>query len=166
MKSLATTLLVVLASAVALAAPGDGWLDLDNCSMCKNLTEDAELFESMTWETRLFANGLVEITTVPLAYQERHQRLMVKMQTTGARLQAGEQLPLCGMCMSYGHLMMSGADMDYLTSDGVHVTVISSRDPKVVKMIREHGQRTIDEYAKWMAAEGDDHHGHDHDHHH
>jgi len=62
-------LLLALTAAAAQAAPADAWFDMDNCGMCKNLTEDAELF----------ANGLVEITTVPAAYAERHQQMMAKM---------------------------------------------------------------------------------------
>jgi hypothetical protein len=163
MKTLMTILLTALA-ATATAGSADGWFDLENCGMCKNLTEDAELFENMKWETHLFANGLVEVTTVPAAYEERFQGLMARMQAAGARLQAGEQMPLCDMCMSYGGLMMAGANMDMMTAGEAHISVISSRDPAVVEKIRTHGQRTIDEYAKWMAAEAEkcQDHGHDH----
>ncbi len=75
---------------------------------------------------------------------------------------------MCGMCMSYGALMMAGASIDYLTSGDTHVAVFSSQDADVVKMILTHGQRTIDEYAKWMATEGGEghDHGHGHDHQH
>jgi len=72
-------LLLALTAAAAQAAPADAWFDMDNCGMCKNLTEDAELFANMTWDNQLFANGLVEITTVPAAYAERHQQMMAKM---------------------------------------------------------------------------------------
>jgi len=165
-----TILTLALAAAIAPAAYGGGWFDLENCGMCKHLTADAELFENMDWETHLFTGGLVEITTVPAAYEARFGKLMAKMQGAAAKLQAGEQMPLCGMCQSYGVLMMAGASMDNFTSGESHITVISSGDPEVVEKIRTHGQRTVDEYAKWMAAEKaeghDHHHGHDHDHHH
>ncbi|MBU0741255.1 hypothetical protein KKG45_03915 [bacterium] len=165
MKTLSMTTflaVVLLLAGVSLAA--EDWFDLENCGMCKNLTEDSELFANMTWDNQLFANGLVEVNTVPAAYEERFQKLMARMQAVAARLQAGEQMPLCAMCRSYGALMMAGADMDYFTSGDTHISIISSKDPDVVKMIRTHGQRTIDEYAKWMAAEGAEGQGHDHHH--
>ncbi|MBC8423172.1 hypothetical protein H8E07_03525 [bacterium] len=169
MKILNTTvLLLALTAAAALAAPGGDWFDLENCAMCKNLTADQELFDSMVWTNHLFANGVVEITTVPAAYEERFQALMAKMEAMGAEMQSGKQMYMCGMCQSYGGLMMAGASMDYITNGEDHISVISSRDPDVVKQIRTHGQRTIDEFAKWMAAEGETGHDHaqGHDHHH
>ncbi len=170
MKTLHTTILLLCLSAAALAAPSGGWFDLENCAMCKNLTEDQELFANMEWNTHLFANGLVEITSVPAAYEERFNKLMAKMHAAGERMMAGEKLYMCGMCQSYGGLMMAGVSMDQLVNGEDHISVISSQDPDVVEKIRTHGQRTIDEYAKWMAAEsasGHDHgHAHGHDHHH
>lgn len=173
MKILNTTiLLLALTTAAAPAAPGGGWFDLENCAMCENLTADEELFANMEWTTHLFANGLVEVTTVPAAFENRFNELMAKMQATGARLQSGEQMNMCGMCQSYGGLMMAGASMDQITNGEDHISVISSRDPDVVEKIRTHGQRTIDEYAKWMSDESEtsqkqEHgHAHGHDHHH
>lgn len=164
MKKTMTTTMVILAmaSAVAMAAPIDTWFDLDNCAMCKNLSADQELFDNMQWENRLFANGLVEITTVPAKYEERFQKLMSTMEATGQKMMAVEQLPMCGMCMSYGKLMMAGATMDQMTAGENHLTVISSRDPKVIEMIRMHGQKTIDEHAKMMEAEAGADMGHEH----
>ena len=158
--------ILVLTAVAASAAPTGGWFDLENCAMCKNLTSDQELFDNMDWDNQLFANGVVEITSVPPHFQERYGKLMAKMQATVAKMQSGEQLPMCNMCMSYGALMMAGATMDQITSGNTHITVISSRDPKVVEKIRRHGQTTIDEFAKMMAAEGEGDHGHDHGHDH
>jgi hypothetical protein len=78
-------------------------------------------------------------------------------------MMAGEQMPMCGMCESYGQLMMSGAKMDQVQTKACWVTVMSSQDPKVVAMILAHGRRTIDEYAKYTAAQGA-HGAHDHAH--
>ena len=64
MRSIATTILLLALTTAAAAAPTGGWFDMENCGMCKNLTQDAELFESMDWNNHLFANGLVEVTVV------------------------------------------------------------------------------------------------------
>jgi hypothetical protein len=164
-KTMITTAAILLMTTAALAAaPTGNWFDLDNCAMCRNLTADEELFSNMQWENKLFANGLLEITKVPAHFEDRFQELSAKMQATGQKLMAGEQLPMCGMCQSYGTLMMAGATMDQITSGESHMTIISSQDPKIVAMIRTHGQTTIDEYAKWMTSGEKSHKGHDHKH--
>lgn len=161
MKTTLSTIAVilVLTAGVASASPTDAWLDLENCAMCRNLTIDQELFTAMTWETLLFENGLVEINTVPAGYEERFEKLMTRLMEAGKKMEAGEEMPLCGMCQSYGALMMAGAAMEQLQAGKNHISIISSRDPEVVEMIRAHGQRTIDEYAKWQAAEASHDHG-------
>lgn len=160
------TLVAVLSAAVATsapAAPQGAWLDLENCGMCKNLHNDTELFEAMQWDTRLFENGLIEITMVPVAYEARFQKLMQDMEATGARMMAGEKMPVCGMCRSYGDLMAAGVKMEQMQSGEAHISVISSRDPQTIELIHKHGQTTIDEYAKWVTAEGGkEHPGHEH----
>lgn len=160
--------ILLLTAGVALAAPNEDWFDLENCGMCKNLTTDQELFAAMQWDTKLFANGLIEITTVPAAYEQRFQKLMAKMEATGQKMMAGEKMEMCSMCMSYGGLMMAGASMEQMHAGESHISVISSRDPAVVEKIRAHGQKTIEEMEKWDAEggheQGHDHSGHDHGH--
>jgi len=162
MKTLKATVLFLALAATAFA--GDAWLDLENCDMCKNMMTDAELFEAMTWETHVLKNGLLEVTTYPAAMEDRFDQLMEKMEKSGARVMAGEKLEMCGMCRSYGAMMMKGVDMDQIETEGGVVTVISSSDPDVVAMIQKHAQTTIDEYAAWQSAEGG--HGHEHGHEH
>ena len=160
MKTLKATVLFLALAATAFA--GDAWLDLENCDMCKNMMTDAELFEAMTWETHVLKNGLLEVTTYPAAMEDRFDQLMEKMEKSGARVMAGEKLEMCGMCRSYGAMMMKGVDMDQVETEGGMVTVISSRDPVVVSMIQKHAQTTIDEFAAWK--ESGHEHSHDHEH--
>ena len=157
------TLAVVLLGAGAALAGEQAWIDLENCAMCKNLTTDMDLFQHMTWDTYLLANGMMEVTTYPAGYDERFKKLMATFEQCGQKMASGEQMPMCGMCSSYGQLMMSGAQMDQQQTRAGWVTVMTSQDPKVVAMIRTHGQRTIDEMAKWEAAEAaKGEHGHAH----
>ncbi len=148
----------------AQKAIGDSWFDLENCGMCKNLHNDEELFENMQWDTKLFAQGLIEVTTVPAAYEDRFDKLMAAMEATGAKLMAGEKIPLCGMCQSYGGLMMAGASMEQMQVGEAHISVISSADPAVIQKIRAHGETTIEEMKKWMSEGHSNDHGHDHHH--
>lgn len=160
MKKLMLTIvaLATLTAGVAQAEHHEPWFDLENCGMCKNLMKDRELFSAMQWETKLFANGLIEITTVPAAYEERFDQLMADMEAAGARMMAGEKMPLCGMCQSYGKLMMAGVSMDQMQAGEAHISVISSRDPDTVELIREHGRTTIEQMKTWMDSDG----GHEH----
>ena len=90
---------------------------------------------------------------------------MKGMEKTGARLMAGEKMPLCGFCTSYGELMMAGAVMDDVETGMGKVALMTSSDPKVVEKIHTHAERTIKEYEKMLA--GHEHgHGHDHGHSH
>jgi hypothetical protein len=157
---LMTAAVLAVTTGVAAAASTDAWLDIENCGLCKNLTTDKELFAAMEWDTKLFANGLMEVTTVPVAYEARFQKLMGAMEASGAKMMAGEKMDMCGMCQSYGAMMMAGVTMDQMQVGENHISIISSRDPKVVEMIRAHGQTTIDEMVKWKAAESG--HGHSH----
>ncbi len=162
MKKIVTILALAFAllGAGAALASEKAWLDLENCGMCKNLMADQDLFDHMTWDTYLLAGGMMEVTTYPAGYDERYKKLMATFEACGAKMMAGEQMPMCGMCTSYGQLMMSGAKMDQVQTKAGWVTVMSSQDPKVVAMIRTHGQRTIDEYAKYTAAHGAHEHAH------
>lgn len=167
MTTLRTVILILALSATAaLAGDPATWFDLEGCGMCKNLLEDQDLFQHMDWKNHKLTNGLMEVTTYPDGYAERFDALMKKMEATGAKLMAGEQMPMCNMCRSYGALMMAGVAMDHVPLDNGAVSVITARDPKVIAMIHEHVDTTIEAYAMMMAAEGQghghDHHGHGH----
>lgn len=167
MKTLrATTLLLVLLAVTALAADPATWFDLEGCGMCKHLLEDPQLFEAMNWETHLLKDGMLEVTIYPDGYGERFDAFMATMENESQRQMAGEQIPLCNMCRSYGTLMMSGADMEHVMLDSGVATIITSDDPAVAQQIRDHALTTQKAYAMMLAAEehGHDHHGHDHHH--
>ncbi|MDO9693743.1 MAG: hypothetical protein Q7W56_03375 [Candidatus Latescibacteria bacterium] len=159
MKKIVTMLVLAFAllGAGAALAGEKAWLDLENCGMCKNLLTDKDLFEHMTWDTYLLSNGSMEVTTYPASYDERFKKLMATFEACGAKMMSGEQIPMCGMCNSYGQLMMAGAKMDQVQTKAGWVTVMTSQDPKVVAMIRTHAERTIEEYAKYAAANGGAH---------
>jgi hypothetical protein len=76
-----------------------------------------------------------------------------------AKMQSGEQVPLCGFCTSYGKLMMAGVQMEEIETEFGHISLMTASDPEVVKMIHDHGQHTIDAYDEWQAAEAAGHSG-------
>jgi len=159
---IALFVLTVLALAVGIGSAGDEekpWFDLTNCSMCKNLAEEG-LIEHLEWENHLIKNGLITVSRVDEEYEEAMKRAEQKMTAVAAKLQSGEQVPLCGFCMSYGKLMMAGVQMEEIESEFGHITLMTASDPELVKMIHAHGQHTIDAYEEWQeAAEAAGHSG-------
>ncbi|MEN8008144.1 MAG: hypothetical protein ABFS42_14075 [Candidatus Krumholzibacteriota bacterium] len=144
------------------AAPGTTpWFDLDNCDMCKNMTAEEGLMEAMDWENHLTKDGMVSITVVAPGHEEAFARSMQNMKAAGEKMMTGEKMYLCGFCQSYGGLHMSGASFEHIETKNGTIELVTSHDPAVVKMIHTHGQRTIDEYKKMVAAEshGDHTHG-------
>jgi len=162
---LALTILM-LTLPVGVAAAELAWFDLENCDMCKNMSSEEGLMEAMTWENHLTADGMMSVTVVAPGHEESYQRSMANMQKAGEKMMAGEKMNLCGFCQSYGALHMAGANFEHFETAAGDVSLVSSRDPAVIKQIHAHGQKTIDEYAKMFGdeAKGDHgaHSGHDH----
>lgn len=157
----ALVLIGILVMSLAAISSEGTWFDLEDCSMCKNLTAEKGLLEHMEWETHLIHNGMLSVTVVDPEYTEAFKRAMANMEETGTKLMNGEQMYLCGFCTSYGGLHMAGATMEDVKTDLGLISLITANDSKTIEMIHKHGQRTIDEYAKMVEAEGD-HAGHDH----
>ncbi|MDX1387833.1 MAG: hypothetical protein R3344_01505 [Acidobacteriota bacterium] len=169
MKKTVTTVFAVLAACLLSlpAMTGEGaWFDPENCSICKNMAAEEGLMEHTKWETYMISNGAMSVMVVDPAYAEKMERASKGMEATIAKLESGEQLPLCGFCMSYGNLMMNGAEREeFMTEWGTHISLMTSDNPELVEAIQAHFEKTIVEYAKFMEAGGhghDDHAGHAH----
>lgn len=160
------TALVVLSLPAAFAAQETPWFDLEKCDMCKNMTAEKGLMEHMEWENHLTKDGMMSVTVVAEGYEEAFHRSMKNMEAAGQKMMSGEKLYLCGFCQSYGALHMAGANFENFETEAGYINLVSSTDPAVIEKIHAHGQRTIDEYEKMVAAEGHGDHGHEgHDHH-
>jgi hypothetical protein len=119
---------VSTAGTLRAADTADGWFDLANC-----------------------------VTTVDPTYEEAYGRAMEKMNAAGAKLAAGEKLPMCGCCESMGALMTAGAKMDNVDTNAGHVMLFTSTDPALITKIQAHCDRTNAEYEKMKAAEAHSH---------
>jgi len=145
--------LVALALTVTAAGEDQAWFDLDNCAICKNLSAEKGLIDNIQWESHLIASGMLSVAKVPAEYEEVYNRASKNMQASVMKMQQGEPAKLCGFCMSYGKLAMSGAKVEEVHSKVGHIGLVTSADENVVKMIHAHGQRTIDEYKKMQAEQ-------------
>ena len=159
MLVLSVLAVLVFVAGVVGAEEESAWFDLENCAICKHMANEEGLIESMDWETHLIENGALTIIVVPESKVAAFERAEKQMHETGAMLHGGEKMHLCGFCQSFGMLMMSGANVEKVNGNAARVTLMTSADSEVVKKIQAHAQKTIDEYNKMMAAEGQAHGG-------
>ena len=142
--------LALVGSAGLITAEETEWFDL-SCGICKNMAAEEGLMDNIKWETHLIENGSLSVMQVAKGYQEKMERAHKQMMESSEKLQRGEKMHLCGFCQSYGKLMMSGVKTEEIDSAAGHITLMTSDDAAVVKQIKTHAKRTIDEYEKWQA---------------
>ena len=148
-------LMVALAAGVLVAGDGDqAWFDLEGCAMCKNFAAEPGLMEHVEWENHMISDGVMTISIIDEEYQGAMKRAQKNMGAVAQKLAAGEQLPLCGFCTSYGKLMMAGVKIEQVETDFGAVVLMTSSDPEVVKMIQAHAKHTDEEYEKIEKAGG------------
>jgi len=152
--ALAFTLIVF----VIATAQDKSWFDMENCAFCKNLTAEPGLMDHITkWDHHNVKNGSVSVTVVDEAYLPAYKKAMMGMEATAKKMQAGEKLPMCGMCEAYGAAMMKGAQSEEVQSGNIFVSLMYSNDPEVINEIHAMTDRTNDEMMKMeeMKKKGD-----------
>jgi hypothetical protein len=138
------------------AVTGPQWFDLENCAFCKQLSAHEGLMDHVTWEYHDVANGMMNITTVHPDYKEAYLKAQHDMQVISSDLAAGKRTmadtPMCGHCLAYGMLMMSGVKMEYVDGKTAGVLLMTSDNPETVKKIKEFAERNRTELATMQAA--------------
>lgn len=148
-------LMAALAVGVLVAADGDtAWFDLEGCSMCKNFAAEPGLMEHIEWENHMISDGVMTVSVVDEEYQDAMKRAEKNMAAVSQKLAAGEPLPLCGFCTSYGELVMAGVKIEQVETKLGAVVLMTSSDPEVVKMIQAHAKHTDEEYEKIKKSGG------------
>lgn len=126
------------------------WFDVDHCAMCGCMADHKEEMYAMKWEIHQIDNGMLSVTVIPRKLRKVVDEAHAKMAKVIARLEGGEQLELCGFCVSMGDLMAAGADhKDFETGLGI-VSLTTSDDPKVVEKIHKHAKASQEAYAKML----------------
>jgi len=140
-----------------MAMADSPWFDMPNCDFCKNLIKDENLLKNMTWEHHEIENGFVTIATVKPESKAAYMETMGAMMQLGNDMETGkvkpEDVKMCNYCKNYGMLMEAGAKFDYVTGDAANVTIVTSDNPEIIKKIKDFGNRTNMEMAKWEEAE-------------
>ena len=153
-RIVACVLMLSVIGAVPALAGDTPWFDFENCSMCKPVMAIPGLMDHMSWEVHELSNGMLQIGTVDPAFSAQFATACQGMDEVKAKLMAGEQLPLCGMCQSVGALMMEGATMEEVMTKNGYAAVMTSSDAKVVAKIHDHVKHTNEEMAKMMGESG------------
>lgn len=172
MKLIATVTLILLLGLPAIAGQdmnhktASGWYDMENCAFCQHLIEDPGLLEHTTWETHKIKNGSVTVLTVAPEYRQSYEKAGAAIEALGQKMMTGEVNPMgvemCGRCMMYGQIMMSGAEIEEVRGDHADVSLMTSGNPDVVKMIHQMVDRDAEEMAELMGQAHEHHHGHSH----
>ncbi|MCP4292686.1 MAG: hypothetical protein GY780_12730 [bacterium] len=159
MRNIALSFLLCLAMTVAavsvFAGPAtvseSGWFDYENCEFCKTLLEDPGLLAHSTWENFSIKNGAMNVMTVEPEYAAAMRTAEGKMSALGNKIGSGEVNPMtlkmCGHCMSFGMMMMGGAQMERIESDVAVITLMTSDNPDMVKRLQEQAKRDTKEMA-------------------
>ncbi|NIM65397.1 MAG: hypothetical protein GTO51_05330 [Candidatus Latescibacteria bacterium] len=147
-SKLFVTIAIVFAVATLAFAQEPQWFDMEKCAMCKHLTTHEGLLENMTWEHHNISNGIISVTTAKKEYIPALREAQAKMEAVGKKMEKGEQLPKCGMCMAIGELMMKGAKWECVKTLHGDVCLVTSDDPELVAKIQEWAKRTMAEMKK------------------
>lgn len=140
------------------AHPESAWLDVMNCDICKAMSAQAGLMESMKWETHVIPTGMMHFTVVPEEMRPKMNAAEDAMKQTIAEIMQGQQKKCCGYCTGMGQLMAAGAKQTQVRTAGGDVSLVTSEDPAVIERIHAHAKKTKEEFDKMMAG----HTGHDH----
>ena len=148
-RTISVVLAFMLMVFVIATAQDKPWFDMENCAFCKNLSAQPGLMDHLTkWEHHNVKNGSVSITEVDKEYIDAYKKAIMGMEATAKRMQAGEMLPMCGMCEAYGAVMMKGAQSEEVQSGNIFISLMYSDDPEVVNEIHALTDRTNDEIMK------------------
>jgi hypothetical protein len=143
-------LVLFVGAAVVVAGDEQPWFDMANCSMCKNV--NPALMQKMTWKHYDLSDGIMSVTQVDAASMGDYKTMCANMEEVGKKLAAGEKLPLCRACQTYGSFIPKGMKTELVETDFGSVRLSTASDPEVVKGLHAWAATTKAEMAKMAAA--------------
>ncbi len=129
------------------------WFDLEHCPICKCMSSQKGLMESMTWETHVVPNGMLSVAVIPADKKDAMAACKKNMMAVIDKVKAGEKMDLCGYCNSYGALEKAGAKKTEIETAAGMISMLTSDDPEVVKKIQDHAKTTIKEFEAMKVAQ-------------
>lgn len=166
MKSLLSIVFLLSASVLFAQDKSDevAWFDMHQCDICKGMADVEGMMQHIKWEIHKIDNGFLAVTVVPDNMKEKWAEVYQEVKATIAKVESGAEADLCGFCDSFGALVQAGAKNTEIETAGGHVQLMTSNDPKVIKRIHAHADRTIAETKKMeemMKSHSHDDHSHD-----
>lgn len=148
---LALLVVVGLIARIALAADAPTMQqmmeEMSKCEVCKSMLDHPNLLHEMSWETHKIDNGMLCVSAVPekdaAEFKSLNKAMMASVEKCMGSLKKGEKVELCHFCDSMGKLMQAGAKQQEITTKNGAVSLITSDDPAVVKMIHAQADEAI-----------------------
>lgn len=131
-RIIVTVALLLLATATMVPAEDKAWFDFENCDMCKNFADPAEMMANMTWEQHKIAAGFMSVSIVRAEYLDAYREANAKCHALGEKLMAGEEANMCGSCDAFGMIMEKGAKMEQIELSNGGIMLMTSGDSTVV----------------------------------
>ena len=113
--------------------------------------------EHMKCDTIKTENGMLTIAIVPENLREALNKANAAMEVTAKEMQSGKKRRTCGFCDAIGMAMAKGAAVQHLAGEFSNVSVFTSTDLEVVKLIHDMADRTIKESKAMKAHQHDAH---------
>lgn len=148
----AFALAALLALPAAAFASDAAWFDMEKCAMCKPLMQVSGLMESIDHEQLPLSNGIVTVTTVDDQHLKAYRQAHAHMEEIVARVEKGDNVPLCGSCTALFRLMPQGVEQEFVETRHGDVWILTSGNPAVAVELKTWAKRNTDEMAKMMAA--------------
>jgi hypothetical protein len=148
MKTLVCSIVAALFVVAGSLIADDKWFDMEKCAICKCLAKHQELMTDVKWEVHPITDGMIMVAVVPEELKDTMKAAHEEMEAAVKRLEKGETMELCGFCKSFGALKKAGAKEQKIEIAAGSITLVTSDDPAVVKLIHEHAKKTQEAHKK------------------
>ncbi len=145
------TLMVVCAAVSFAQAPTSYW-DMQSCDFCKTFNAQPGLFEHLRFEYHNTSSGMVGVIYIDPAYRDKFTAMLAGQRKVHNDLMSGKLVKMCEHCSAIEDLFKSGAKIEPILSEKLHVTVFSSDVPETIAKIHYHADRCRIQNEKDNAA--------------
>jgi hypothetical protein len=114
------------------------------------------MMENLQWETVRISNGIASLESVPSQFLDDYREVNEKMQHTADRLMRGEEMYLCGFCLTMSSLIREGARHEYVPTSTGGLSLLTSPDVKMQQRIWRFYEKAEEKKGELMPAEGHD----------
>ena len=152
MKKLIAFLFVVLVANQTVFSQDEKkkekWFDVEGCALCGCMKGHEDLMKNGGFSVHKVSKGMLMVHALNKKELAEMEAVSKEMEKQIAKLQQGQQLPLCGFCNSYGGLIAAGATFEEMKTAAGPATLVTSDDEDLIKKIHAFADRTKEEHEK------------------